>query len=121
MSRLPIRTLATATAALVGAAAVPALAHHGWSSYDTARVMVIEGPIVEARYGHPHAEIVLEHEGRPWEIVLAPPSRMQARGLPEGALVVGAVARVEGYPSTVHEAELRAETIGIAGKTIALR
>jgi hypothetical protein len=114
------RRLALAALALATAAS-PALAHHGWSSYDASKVMAIEGPILAARYGFPHATIQLEHDGRRWEIVLAPPTRMQARGLPEAAIVTGAVVRVEGYPSTVHEAELRAETITVAGKTIPLR
>jgi hypothetical protein len=120
--RLPsLRVSIAIPAAVAVGAAAPALAHHGWSSYDASKAMVIEGPILAASYGFPHAEIEVEHAGRRWEIVLAPPSRMQARGLPEGAIVAGAVVRVEGYPSTVHEAELRAETITVAGKTIPLR
>jgi hypothetical protein len=119
-STLSRRGLALAALATV-AVATPVLAHHGWSSYDASKVMAIEGPILVANYGFPHATIEVEHDGRPWEIVLAPPSRMQARGLPEGAIAVGAVARVEGYPSTADEWELRAETITIAGKTIPLR
>jgi len=119
--RHPVSRHAVAVAFGAALAVSPALAHHGWSSYDAGTVVVIEGPILRANYAFPHAEIELAHEGRNWEIVLAPPSRMQARGLPAGAIVTGAVVRVEGYPSTVHEAELRAETITVAGKTIPLR
>jgi hypothetical protein len=109
-------------AALAAAAlATPAIAHHGWSSYDSAKVMTIEGPILAADTGFPHAHIALEHDGRRWDIVLAPPSRMTARGLPGGALAEGVVVRVEGYPSTQTDAELRAETITVDGKTIPLR
>ena len=103
------------------AVATPALAHHGWSSYDSSKVMTIEGPILAADTGFPHAHIELQHDGQRWDIVLAPPSRMTARGLPDGALAEGVVVRVEGYPSTQAEWELRAETISVDGKTIPLR
>lgn len=118
--RLSRRALALAAVA-AAALATPAIAHHGWSSYDSSKVMAIEGPIVAADTGFPHAHIVLEHDGRRWDIVLAPPSRMTARGLPDGALAEGVVVRVEGYPSTQTEWELRAETITVDGKTIPLR
>ncbi len=119
LPRLSRRGLCLAAAAAL--LATPALAHHGWSSYDSSKLMTIEGPILAADTGFPHAHIALEHDGRRWDIVLAPPSRMTARGLAEGALADGVVVRVEGYPSTETEWELRAETITVDGKTIPLR
>jgi hypothetical protein len=53
--------------------------------------------------------------------VLAPPSRMDARGLSKDMLKVGATASVEGYPSRVKPEEMRAERITVAGKTVELR
>ena len=117
----PFSRRALVVAAAAALLATPALAHHGWSSYDASKVMTIEGPILAADTGFPHAHIALEHDGRRWDIVLAPPSRMTARGLAEGALADGVVVRVEGYPSTQTEWELRAETITVDGKTIPLR
>ncbi len=114
------RGLALAAAA-VALLATPALAHHGWSSYDSNTLVTIEGPILAADTGFPHAHIELQHEGERWDIVLAPPSRMTARGLPDGALAEGVVVRVEGYPSTETEWELRAETITVDDKTVQLR
>ena len=37
--------------------AVPtfALAHHGWSEYDSSKVLKLTGKIVESGYEHPHA------------------------------------------------------------------
>lgn len=103
------------------AIAAPVLAHHGWSAYDTSTVLTIEAPILESRYGNPHGELVMEHEGKRWTVVLAPPSRMQNRGLPAEDVAVGKVVKVEGYPSKVHEAEMRAERITANGKTVELR
>ena len=110
--------IAACAAALL---ATPAIAHHGWSSYDSNTLVTIEGPILAADTGFPHAHIELQHEGERWDIVLAPPSRMTARGLPDGALAEGVVVRVEGYPSTETEWELRAETITVDDKTVQLR
>lgn len=98
-----------------------ALAHHGWGSYNSATLLAIEGPILEASYQYPHAGLVLEHDGARWEIVLAPPSRMDRRGIPDGELAPGVAVKVEGYPSTVHAAELRAERITVNGRTVELR
>lgn len=119
-ARLPARR-APWIAVAAFAVATPALAHHGWSSYDSSTLVTIEGPILAADTGFPHGHIELEHEGERWDIVLAPPSRMTARGLPDGALAEGVVVRVEGYPSTEAEWELRAETITVDGKTVQLR
>ena len=103
------------------AAAAPALAHHGWGSYDSNTVLTIEAPIVEASYDYPHTAIFLDHEGARWEIVLAPPSRMDRRGIPDGELAPGLEVKVEGYPSTAHEHEMRAERITLNGRTVELR
>jgi len=117
-----LRTTAHLTAFLaILAAAFPALAHHGWGSYDAATVLTVEAPIVEASYQYPHCEIVIEHEGKRWHVVLAPPSRMDRRGIPDGELAPGLVVTVEGYPSRAHPDEIRAERITLNGRTVELR
>lgn len=108
-----------ASAALIAAA--PALAHHGWSSYDNDNLISLTGTIVEADYSYPHASIKLEAEGKVWIAVLAPPSRMSARGLPSADLRPGIQATVEGYPSRKDTSEMRAERIVLDGKTTELR
>lgn len=117
----PTRIMAAALLAAGLAAAAPAVAHHGWGSYDSNTVLTIEAPIVEANYQYPHAAIFLDHDGQRWEIVLAPPSRMDRRGIPDGELAPGLVVKVEGYPSTAHEHEMRAERITLNGRTVELR
>lgn len=95
--------------------------HHGWSEYDTAKVLKLTGKIVESGYEHPHGHIRLEVPGKAWQVTLAPPSRMENRGLPKEWLKAGATATVEGYPNRNKPEEMRAERIIINGKTIELR
>lgn len=102
--------------------AIPsALAHHGWSTYDPAKVMTLEGPILKSAFEFPHGEMILKGQGKEWTVVLAPPSRMRTRGLTAEELAVGKTAKVEGYPLKNGEPEMRAERITVAGKTVELR
>jgi len=106
---------------VVALAAVPALAHHGWSGYDASKEMTLDGVIKESGYEHPHGHIRLEVPGKVWTVTLAPPSRMENRGLPSAMLAPGNKARVVGYPNRTDPNEMRAERITIAGKTVELR
>lgn len=98
-----------------------ALAHHGWSSYETTKPMTLAGTISQAGYEHPHGFVRLDTPGKTWVVVLAPPSRMENRGLPSSALKPGVAAQVEGYVKRTDDQELRAERITIDGKTVELR
>jgi hypothetical protein len=98
-----------------------ALAHHGWSEYDSDKPLKLSGRIAEAGYEHPHGFVKLETPGKTWQAVLAPPSRMEARGLAREALKVGAQVTVEGYPNRNKPEEMRAERITAGGKTVELR
>jgi len=120
---MPTTSLFSRSFALVAALALPAigLAHHGWSGYDSSAALKLAGTIREAGYEHPHGYVKLETPGKTWLVVLAPPSRMENRGLPSAALKVGATAQVEGYPSRTDAQEMRAERITIDGKTVELR
>ena len=113
------------TAAIAGAilmlAASSAAAHHGWSGYDGTNTLTLTGVIRESGYEHPHGHVRLEVPGKTWLVVLAPPSRMERRGLPAAVLTVGATATVVGYPSRVDPQEMRAERITLNGKTVELR
>lgn len=111
--------IATAAALLLGGGA--ALAHHGWGSYDTAAV-TLEGRIQESAYQNPHGVLKLAAaDAKVWNIVLAPPSRMEARGLPPAMLAPGKTASVVGYVHRSEKDEMRAERITIDGKTVELR
>jgi hypothetical protein len=106
---------------LLALAPAAALAHHGWSSYDSSRPLTLDGTIREAGYEHPHGYVRLETKDKTWVVVLAPPSRMENRGLPREMLKSGTKASVMGYPKRDDPEEIRAERITIAGKTTELR
>lgn len=106
------------TAAL---AAASALAHHGWSEYDAGKPLQLNGTITESSYGQPHGTLRLKTADKSWTVVLAPPSRMESRGLLKEAMAAGAQATVYGYPHRTQGDELRAERITIKDKTTELR
>lgn len=102
-------------------ASAATFAHHGWSGYDQDKTLTLTGEITESGYVHPHSYVKLETPEKTWIGVLAPPSRMQARGLPREMLKTGAKATLVGYPSRENPEEMRAERIIIGGQTIELR
>lgn len=97
------------------------LAHHGWSGYDSSTTLELTGVIKAAGYEHPHGYVNLEVPGKTWLVVLAPPSRMERRGLPKDMLKPGTTATVVGYRNRTDPNEMRAERITIEGKTVELR
>jgi hypothetical protein len=107
--------------ALALAVAVPAYAHHGWSEYDSSQPLTLTGTIESSGYEHPHGFIRLAVPGKTWIAVLAPPSRMEARGLDKALLTAGTTATVVGYPNRGKPEEMRAERITVGGKTVELR
>ena len=101
--------------------AAASYAHHGWSEYDYDKQLNLEGTIKESGYEHPHGHVRLTTADKTWLVTLAPPSRMERRGLPSEMLKAGTKARVTGYPSRTDPNEVRAERIVIDGKTTELR
>jgi hypothetical protein len=114
-------TCSLALAAMVATQGAPALAHHGWSGYDSSKEMTLTGVIREAGYEHPHGFVKLDAGGKVWVVVLAPPTRMENRGLPRTALQPGVTATVVALPNRTDPEEMRAERITVGGKTTELR
>lgn len=103
---------------------VPAWAHHGWGGYDAGKVLTLTGQIEAAGYENPHGELKLKVSqpgAKTWVVTLAPPYRMQARGLPAADLKPGVAVTVVGYPNKTDPNEMRAERITVNGKTVELR
>jgi hypothetical protein len=111
--------LASAVGLFMAASVV--LAHHGWSGYDSEQTLKFTGVIQESGYEHPHAYIKLATAEKIWLVVLAPPSRMERRGMPRERLAVGTTATVVGYPHRTEPLEMRAERLMIDGKPVELR
>jgi len=103
------------------AAATAAVAHHGWSGYDAEKTLTLTGTIEASGYEHPHGFIRLQTRDKTWLAVLAPPYRMENRGLPREWLKPGTQVTVVGYPHRTDAQEMRAERIVVNGKTIELR
>jgi hypothetical protein len=96
-------------------------AHHGWSSYDSEKTVKVDAPLADVRYRNPHAEVEVDYQGKRWQVILAPISRMESRGIDKDALAVGKTVTIEGYPRKDGTPELRAERITVGGKVIELR
>jgi Family of unknown function (DUF6152) len=111
----------TGAAMLAVALATGAWAHHGWSEYDSSKPLTLTGLIKESGYEHPHGHARLETPGKTWSVVLAPPSRMERRGLSKADLKPGVQVTVMGYPNREKAEEMRAERITVNGKTVELR
>jgi hypothetical protein len=100
---------------------LPALAHHGWGSYESTRPMTIEAPIEEVMLGNPHGMLTVTSDGKRWEVTLAPLSRMQARGATAEVVAKGKQVKAYGYPRRDGSPEMRAEWIEIGGRRFELR
>jgi hypothetical protein len=98
-----------------------ALAHHGWSNYQSDKPQTLEGTVQAVTWAMPHGHLTLQVQKARWDVVLAPPSRMESRGLQKDALTVGKTVSVHGYPHRTQQGELRAERITVDGKTVELR
>ena len=107
--------------AAVTLCSAPAFAHHGWSEYDQTKAVTLSGQIESSGYEHPHGVIQLMTADKKWTVVLAPPFRMENRGLAKQAIAVGQTVTVEGYINRRDANELRAERVTASGKTVELR
>jgi uncharacterized protein DUF6152 len=110
--------------ALLAALAVlagPALAHHGWGSYDAAHPVTVTGPILTAKFENPHVTVTVRGSDKVWTVILAPTSRMDTRGAVQAVVAVGKDVAAFGYPSTVEKHEMRAERITVDSKTYEMR
>ncbi len=98
-----------------------AIAHHGWSEYEQTKLIKLTGKVIQNGYEHPHGFIKLSADGKEWIAVLAPPFRMENRGLLKTDIADGAQVTVEGYVNRNKPDEMRAERITVSNKTIELR
>ena len=115
-------SLAFKSAAIVALAlSAPALAHHGWSSYDATKTIEVTAPLSAVTWGNPHGAARVAHAGKTWDVILAPTTRMEARGLKKDMLTAGKPVTLIGYPRRDGTAEMRIETVVAGGKRVELR
>jgi hypothetical protein len=116
---MPARRLILA--ALIAAPAGAAFAHHGWSSFDTSRVLDQTGPVIRSAFANPHTTVVLARDGQELTIELAPVFRMEARGVKPEEIAPGRTVRVYAYQNTSNARLFRAEWMEIEGRRVQLR
>ena len=116
-----MRTLLALATALLIAALTPAMAHHGWGSYDARNPVTVEGKIVSVKYENPHVVVSVEAKNETWTLILAPTSRMMNRGAFKKMFEAGKSISAFGYPSKEHPNELRAERITVERQTVEMR
>jgi hypothetical protein len=119
MMHATFRTMAAAAA--LALLAPPAIAHHGWSSYDAAKTLTVTAPLKQVTWGNPHGSAKVDWNKVEWDVVLAPVSRMEARGLTEAMVNKGQTVTLVGYPRTDGTKEMRIERVIVDGKTVELR
>ena len=96
-------------------------AQRQWSAYDQTKPQKITGVIKETRYNAPFGSLRIDSGGKLLNVILAPPPRMDFRGLAEENLNVGTTVSIEAFPSKTTSDEVRATTITIAGRATELR
>lgn len=109
------------TIALVAVALAPALAHHGWGSYDAKNPVTVEGKVLTSKFENPHVALTVQGKDKVWTVTLAPTSRMITRGALQEMVSPGKDIVAFGYPSTRDTDEMRAERITVDGKTVEMR
>ncbi len=113
--------LVAAAALAIALAPGGAFAHHGWSSYDASRTARLVGSLTSVTWSNPHGTATMNWDGRRWDVILAPISRMQARGLSEAMIAPGQRIRLVGYPRRDGTAEMRIERVFVGDKKVELR
>ena len=108
-------------AAAIALVAAPVAAHHGWSSYDESKPVTVTGSFTELSWGNPHGAAKMRWKGKVWDVILAPVSRMEARGLTKAEVEPGKKVKLVGYTRRDGTAEMRIERVILGTKTVELR
>ena len=108
-------------AATLALAALPAAAHHGWSSYDETKPVTLTASFTELSWGNPHGSAKMRWKDKVWDVILAPVGRMEARGLTRAEIEPGKRFRLTGYLRRDGTPEMRVERVMIGEKTVELR
>src|SRR5262245_6801004 len=94
---------------------------HDWPTYDLTKKQTLTGVIKEVVYRGKPPMIKLQVGNNVLNVIMAPPSRMEFRGLSDDMLKAGMTVSVVASPSKTIKDEVRAETITIGRTTTELR
>jgi hypothetical protein len=92
-----------------------------WAAYDASKSQKLTGVIKESSFKGAYGTMKLTADGKTVDVILAPPVRMDFRGLTIETVKPGATATIEAYPSKTVKDEVRAITLTINGRTFELR
>lgn len=107
-------------AAVLGLAAVPALAHHSFAAeYDAAKPVTLTGTVTKVEWMNPHARFyidVKDDAGKVtnWEFELGSPNGLMRRGWTRNSLKAGDVVTVNGSLAKDGSSLANARTIKLA-------
>ena len=102
---------------MVGSAALPAFAHHGWAWAED-DFFELSGTITAVSYGNPHPTLDVRAEDGVWRVDLAPPRATANAGFTEDSAKVGDEMTAIGHRSRDHaERRMKAVRITIGDKT----
>lgn len=114
--RIRLLTAAIAAAAL----ASPSVAHHGWAGYQDADFS-LTGVVEAANLGGPHGSLRLRAGRQVWDVVLAPPTRIQRAGLTAAVVRPGTTVTARGHRHrSPQQLEMKTERLVIGGRTFDL-
>ena len=116
-----MRTMMTSAVLALLTIGTPAQAHHGWSSYDASKTIEVTAALSDVRWGNPHGSAKVAYQGKNWDVILAPVTRMESRGLTEAMVAPGKKVTLVGYPRSDGTPEMRIERVIAGGKTVELR
>ena len=99
-------------------AALPVAAHHGWASYGNEEFSITGAVDTPLSLSGPHATMKIKAEGQVWNLVLSAGNRVEAAGLKEGMIPVGAQITAEGHRQRDKKIfEVKTERLKWNGKT----
>ena len=116
MTTLNRRRLPLALAALGAALAGPALAHHGWSWAEDAQT-TLQGTIRQISMAPPHPMLMVESEGKLWQVDLGNPNQTERSGFRGDTAKPGDAVTVLGNRHRDRsKLQIKAVRLTIAGK-----
>lgn len=111
--------LAAAVIAVM-ALATPIAAHHGWGEYQDAE-FALTGTVERANLGGPHGLIRVRSGRQVWDVVLAPPTRIQRAGLTLAAVPRGTRVTARGHRHrNAERLEMKTERLVVGRRTFDL-